>query len=225
MAHQMCNQRRRDDAGPAGERLVLDAALVGADDERRRLGDLDEIDVCAAREDWAAADGAALRDDVGLLGVGHEDDGVWHAGVHEMILDLAPAEVGALVELCVGWRGQVDADVVANVFRGDEAGGRGEVDALGIGAAQGMDEAGEAAGAVAAHLGFATVGIIIAHAEIGVGAVGGFNREHAVGPDAEMAVAKPLDLRGGQRAIERAVVDDNEVVAGAAHLHKGEGYP
>ena len=82
----------------------------------------DEIDVGAAREDRAAADGAALRDDFRLLGVGHEDDGVRHAGVHEMILDLAPAEIGALVELRLGRRGQVDAHFVADVFAGDQAG-------------------------------------------------------------------------------------------------------
>ena len=68
--HEMGEERGRNDAGAAGESLVLDAAFVSADDELSGIGDLDEVDVGAARENGAAANGAAVRDDLGLLASG-----------------------------------------------------------------------------------------------------------------------------------------------------------
>src|SRR5260221_9217974 len=85
-----------------------------------------------------------------------------------------------------------------------------------------MDIAGEAPGAVAAHLGFAAVGVVIAHPEIGARLIGRLDGEQSVGSDPEMPVAKPGDLFAGEGMAQGAVVDDHEVIARPAHLDKRE---
>ena len=65
-----------------------------------------------------------------------------------------------------------------------------------------LREAREAARAVAAHLGLAAVGVVIAHPKIRA-VLRGLDHEHAVGADAAMAVAEAGDLRRGQRELAR----------------------
>ena len=88
-----------------------------------------------------------------------------------------------------------------------------------------MSEAGDAARAVAAEVGFGAVGVVEAHAEVGGGGGGGLEEDEAVGADAAAAVAQVADVGGvGGGEGEGAVVDEDEVVAGAMHFPEGLGH-
>ena len=84
-------------------------------------------------------------------------------------------------------------------------------------------EAAEAARAVAAHLGFAAVGVVITETEIRAFR-GGLDGEQSVGSDAAVAVAESGDGVGVEVLGERevAVVNDDEIVAGAVHFEELE---
>lgn len=90
-----------------------------------------------------------------------------------------------------------EGDLVAAEGGGDEAGGSFEGDGAVVGGRKLVDESGEAAGAVAAHFGFPAVGVVITHAEVGLG-FGFFDEEESVGADAAVAVAEAGDLSVGE---------------------------
>jgi hypothetical protein len=98
---------------------------------------------------------------------------------------------------------------------GFEADGVGEMQQAG-------SEAGEAARAVAAHLGFAPIGIVVAHPKVGLGGGGGFCANEAVGTDATVTVAEACDLFFGKAELVGAVIDHHEVVPGAVHFGERE---
>ncbi len=56
--------------------------------------------------------------------------------------------------------------------------------------------------------------------QVGVRVGGGPDEDQAVGADAEVAVAEPLDGLGSEVELLGAVVDDDEVVAEAVHLRE-----
>ena len=87
--------------------------------------------------------------------------------------------------------------MVAAERGGDEAGGGFEVDGAVVGGRELVDEPGKAAGAVAAHFCFPAVGVVITHAEVGLG-FGLFDEEESVGTDAAVAVAEAGDLGVGE---------------------------
>ena len=81
-----------------------------------------------------------------------------------------------------------EADVVADELCGDHSGDGFKTELAGD-AREPSRKPGEAARAVAAHLGFAAVGIVVAHPKIRA-VLGGFDRQEPVGPHAAMPVAK-----------------------------------
>jgi hypothetical protein len=87
--------------------------------------------------------------------------------------------------------------LVAAQGGGDEAGGSFEGDGSVVVGRELVDESGEAARSVAAHFGFAAVGVVVAHAEVGLG-FGLLNEEESVGADAAVAVAEAGDLGVGE---------------------------
>ena len=104
------------------------------------------------------------------------------------------------------------------VSEGDEAGA--DLGAQGIAAREPLfvDEAHEAARAIAAMLDFAAVGIEDAIAEIGLGMLGRLDQQDLVGADAEMAVGQgPRPLGGHFYGLAHAVEHD-KVVAGTLHF-------
>ena len=50
----------------------------------------------------------------------------------------------------------------------------------------------------------------------------GFGREEPVGTNAKMTMTQTGNLLAGQTHLKRAIIDDDEVVARPAHLHKIE---
>ena len=78
-------------------------------------------------------------------------------------------------------------------------------------------EAREAARAVAAHVGFAAVSVVVAHAEVRA-VLRGLDGEQAVGPDAAVAVAQAGDLRAGEGGLAVAVIDHDEIISGPVHF-------
>src|SRR5689334_11412365 len=66
-------------------------------------------------------------------------------------------------------------------------------------------EAREATCAVAAHFGFAAVGVVITHPEIGP-VRGRLKHEDAVRPDSAMAIAEASDLRAAEREVTGTIV-------------------
>jgi hypothetical protein len=105
--------------------------------------------------------------------------------------------------------------------RADHAGLRLEGHRRGCAAGHAPGEPREAPRAVAAHLGLATVGIVVAHAEVG-SVPGGLDSKQAVGADAAVAVAKAGDLVARDVEGAVAVIDHHEVVAGSVHLGEGK---
>ena len=77
----------------------------------------------------------------------------------------------------------------------------------------------ETARAVAAHLGFAAIGIVIAHPEIRA-VRRRLEHENAVRADAAMPIAEARDLFAGQREIAGAIVEQDEIVARAIHFRE-----
>src|SRR5262249_40279617 len=92
-----------------------------------------------------------------------------------------------------------------------------ERDAVLAGVAMVVEELGDTADAVAAHLGLAAVGVVHAHARVGL--LGRADENEPVGADAEMPVADDAAQRGrvlGRRLADAIHVD--VVVARAVHL-------
>jgi hypothetical protein len=69
----------------------------------------------------------------------------------------------------------------------------------------------EAAGAVAAHLAFRPVGVVITHRTVDLRVPG--EGHQPVGADAEMTVAQGGDMSGIRPECSLAVVDQDEIVA------------
>jgi hypothetical protein len=187
-----------DHAGAAGQGFGFDAALVGADGEVLGSELADKIDVGpAGLEVMVMAEGGAERMDVGAVEVIDEDHGVRDAG-----MDRVDSECfsGGVEFHAIGegtGLAQGEGDLVAAEGGGDQAGGGFKGDGAVLGGRELVDESGKAAGAIAAHFGFPAVGVVVAHAEVGLG-FGLFDEEESVGPDAAVAVAKAGDLSVGE---------------------------
>ena len=108
---------------------------------------------------------AAESDDVGLLQILHEDDRVRDAGVEEMDLQLFSATRSSVPRAR-----ECGADIARRTFVPDEFcadhAGEGLERDISLPAGKPLGEARKATRAVAAHLGFAAVRIVIAHLEI-----------------------------------------------------------
>ena len=167
------------------------------------------------------ADACAEVVHVAVWEIGDGDDGVWDAGVDEVDGELAGAdgeEGGGFVAVgCAHGEAHGGAEEQCVDFTGEgfEANGVGEMEEAGA-------EAGEAARAVSAHFGFATVGIVVAHAEVGLRGGCGFCADEAVSTDATVTVAEACDLFFGKADLVCAVIDHDEVVSGAVHFGEGE---
>ena len=191
----------------AGEGLVLHAAFVGAHADRAVACDLHEIDVRALREARrVAADGPSAAGHVDRFEVVDEFDVVRDARVEK------PPAV-ARADLPHGDHAQLDLS--RSAFQAADAGGVKPVcgiEELGLPAdAPVFGEKREAAGAVAAHLAFRPVGVVITHRTVDLRVPG--EGHQPVGSDAEMTVAQGCDkFRTGCEAAF-AVVDQDEVVA------------
>ena len=90
-----------------------------------------------------------------------------------------------------------EGDLVAAQGGGDEARWSFKGDPAVACGRESVDETGKAACAIAAHFGFPAVGVVVTHAEVGLG-FGLFDQEESVGPDAAVAIAEAGDLRAGQ---------------------------
>jgi len=75
----------------------------------------------------------------------------------------------------------------------------------------------KAARTVAAHLSFTTVAIVIPHPKIGAVRCL-FEQKNPICADTVMPIANPHDLFGIQTHITGAIVDHDEIVAGAIHF-------
>ena len=75
----------------------------------------------------------------------------------------------------------------------------------------------KAARAVAAHLRFTAVGVVIAHPEISA-VRRRLNDQDTIRTDAAVTIAKPRDLRAIELKIARAIVEHDEIIARAIHL-------
>ena len=107
---------------------------------------------------------------------------------------------------------------VALQFRADHAGGSFEGNFLKrTGGA--VRESCETTRAVAAHLGLAAVGIVIAHPEIGA-VRRTLEEEDTIRADAAMPVADPRDLLAREREIARTIVEQDKIVARAIHFRE-----
>ena len=127
--------------------------------------------------------------------------------------DAGPVEAGAA---------HVDAEAAVGEAFSREVAGDGADDLVGA-AVLLEQEVGDAAGGVAAGAGLGAVGVVDAHEQVGVGAGRGrFEGDELVAADAGAAVAEGGDARGGEAEGAAAVVEDDEVVAGAVHFHKGD---
>ena len=83
-----------------------------------------------------------------------------------------------------------------------------------------MHETHEAAGAVAALLDLATIGVEDAVAEIDAGLPRRLDQQDLVATDPEMAVGKKTQLFRRQRQRLAHAVEDNEIVAQTMHLRE-----
>ena len=193
----------------AGERFGLDAPLVGAYGDMPLVRDADEIDVRALREPpGVVADRAAAAADIDRAELLGKFDVMGDARIEE-----PPSCTAAdLPDIAHTQLHKAFQPFRAADCRRMQAVGCTEILVFAADS-QMFGEEGEAAGSVAAHLAFRTVGVEVAHRAVLLGAA---RKGHqTVGPDAEVAVAELGDpLRIGCEA-SFAVVDQDEVVAGS----------
>ncbi len=126
-----------------------------------------------------------------------KNDGMRYAGVHAMHDQRFASDGQALSEIQAVWGAHVDAHLTAfelgrnHSCQGFKANHRELV------TMQMIDEAAKASCAIATHLGFATISVVVAHLE--VAAIGcRFDTEQAVCTDSTVSVAEFFDLRSGQ---------------------------
>ena len=128
-------------------------------------------------------------------------------------------DAGTGLELEILRLGHGDANVFIDEFcsecAGDGLEGNGGGDVLLV-AKVGGEEA-EAASSVSTHFGFAAIGIVVAELEVGT-FLGWFDGEKPIGTDAAMAIAEGGDGVLVEGDGEIAVINDNEVIAGAVHF-------
>src|SRR6266404_5326181 len=98
-----------------------------------------------------------------------------------------------LIEAQVSGRGQIDGDAVALEFGGDDAGFgfKGEIASH---AGEALDETGEAARAIAAHLPGATVAVVELPGPVRLSGSARDQDHDPVGADASVPLAKARDL-------------------------------
>ena len=82
-------------------------------------------------------------------------------------------------------------------------------------------EAAEAARAIAAHFGFAAVGVVVAETEVRA-FPGGLHGKQSVRADAAVAITEGGDGVGVEVDGEVAVINDDEVIAGTVHFEEVE---
>ena len=217
----MLQQRGRAYARSARQRLALDAPLVGADGNRVRGEDLDEICVRASRcEVRVIAKRRPVPYNIHVVEILGEDDCMRDAGVYKVYLHRSS------IDLETGWR-SVRMGIThghANLALGkggpNSAGGCFETYLSHVGA-EPSGETREATRTVSAHLRLVAVGIVVAHPEIRP-VSWGLNDEKTIRADAAMSVAEPCHVGGVQHQPSVSVVEHDEVVPGAIHLAKGE---
>ena len=113
------------------------------------------------------AHGTTLGHDIYVRDVIDDDDRVRDTGVDAVHLGQLATELDFCIELEVEWFAQLDADILGLEGRFDDPGDGFEADLLRVSSLEAIRVAAEAARAVAAHLGLATVGIVVAHAVVG----------------------------------------------------------
>ena len=207
-----------DHAGATGEGFILNAALIGADADAVGGEGLDEVGVGAfGSESFVVAEAGTELADIDGIDVVKEDDGVGDAGVEAVDGEEFAGDREGLVELEVEGGAHVDAHLAVFKLGRDHAGEGFEADEFEGVAVEVIDEATEAAGAVAAHFGFTAVGIVVAHFEVAAFG-GGFDEEEAIGTDAAVAVAEACDLVSGEGEAEVPIVEHDEVIPGTVHF-------
>ncbi len=142
-----------------------------------------------------AADRATDGEDIECverISIGQIAHSMGYTGVDEMDCGVESGDLGGRVELQVVWFGHRDADIFTDHVGGERAGDRFEGDTIGDVITEVGGEAAEATGAIAAHFGFAAIGIVVAEAEV-CAVLRGFDREQSVGADATVAVAEGFD--------------------------------
>jgi len=122
------------------------------------------------------------------------------------------------------WHAHVHPHLVAGlVIQGDEAGGGLHGDLVLVRQALFAHEAGETAGAVAAHGHLRTIGVEDAVTETGARIAARLHQQELVAADAEMAIAEETDALGVEVDVLTHGVDDDEIVAQAMHLGESQG--
>ena len=143
-----------------------------------------------------------------------------HAAVEVMRVKLFPADRNLKPESEIARLAHLQADEVALEPGADDAGWSLEPKILQR-AGDPVGEPGKTARTVPAHLGFAAVGVVIAHPEIGA-IRRPLENEHAIRADSAMAIANPGNLLGGEHEIAGPIVEENEIVPRAGHLGEAE---
>ena len=119
------------------------------------------------------------------------------------------------------WFGHRDANIFTDHVCGERAGDGFESDVISNTFAEMRGEATKAPRSIAAHFGFAAIGVVIAEAVVRA-ELSGFNSQQSVGANSAVTVAERFDRSGIELDGEFAVVDDDEIVAGAVHFVKLE---
>jgi hypothetical protein len=206
------------DSGSACECFAFDAAFVSPDPDHVWAEQLDEVNVCAARgkvvvESNFGPEGLHLD----FAGVLNEEHCVGHAGIQGVDRLDASCERQLFIEPQVSGIGQVHCHQLV-IERGPDDSGSGFEACSFIDTCQALDKAGEAAGAVPAHLRGPAVAVEEFPRPVSLFGVAWLQEQETVGADALMAVAQGDDLTWGELELLLPIIDQDEVVAGSAHL-------
>src|ERR1700736_6361773 len=105
-------------------------------------------------------------------------------------------------------------------FGADHSGGRFKRN-LALRSCHLAGEPGETTRTVAAHFRFASVAVVVPHSEIGpVCRV--LQEQNSIRTNPAVTVAYPGDLFRAEKNIAGTIIDHNEIVPGAIHLHKAQ---
>ena len=167
------------------------------------------------------ARGRSHSPDIDGVEVVNKDSSVRDAGVHRVDGRFLPIDFEGFVQCEIKGLTELDSNLIIDEFASDDSGDsfkRGFSQRI---AFQLVHETGKATGSVAAHLGFTSVRIVIAHAKVST-VLGRLDGEEAISTNATLALADAFDLLliEGQGVI--TIVNHDKIVTRTVHFGEFE---
>ena len=210
---------RGDTTGAAGQGFILHAALIGPDLNLVAIDDFDKVGVGAGGLKQRVVPDCLSQRFYRNIELIDKDDRMGNAGVEVKDLDGVVVKIDRTCRTIIVGIGHPQTDGVVLYFGGNDAGQSAKAN-LSAGNTMKMSETGGATPTVAAHFCDRAIGVVKTPGKVGIAA--GFNEDKAIGPYPDHSPTDPSGEFGlvRQSNDRAAMIDNDEIVAGAAHFGK-----